>query len=250
MRFIIMHQTNADWEAGAIPDRQLIAGVGELIGDLARAGVLRAGEGLRASSLGARLTVSGGAADVTPGPFAGSNELTAGVEIIRAATLDDAVAWAREVGKVLGDAQLDVRPVTEPWDIGMGTKPDDVRSLRFMVLRKATAATEQGTELAANQRAALDELRRRAPAGHLTAESFKPSKRGRRCKNTSGGVVFTDGPFTESKELVAGYVIIDVPSLDEASRWCARYVTVVGTGEADVLEVEDPAGAGSPNRSG
>ena len=153
MRFIIVHKTTAEWEAGAIPDRQLIAGVGELIGDMARAGILRAGEGLRASSLGARLTISGGAADVVPGPFAGSNELPAGFEIIRAATLDDAVAWAREVGKVLGDAQLDVRPVTEPWDIGMGSKPDDVRSLRFMVLRKATAATEAGTKLTAHQRA-------------------------------------------------------------------------------------------------
>jgi hypothetical protein len=66
---------------------------------------------------------------------------------------------------------------------------------------------------------------------------MRPSARGRRCKNTSAGIVFTDGPFAESKELIAGYVIIDVPSLDEAARWCARYVTVVGTAEADVLEL-------------
>ncbi len=242
MRFIIMHKTNADWEAGAIPTPQLIAEVGELIGELARAGILRAGEGLRASSLGARLTVSGGVADVAPGPFVGSNELNAGFEIIRAATLDDAVAWAREVGKVLGDAQLDVRPVTESWDIGMGTKPDDVQSSRFMVLRKATAATESGAKLAVNQRQSLDDLRRRAPEGHLGAETLKPSTRGRRCKNSVDGAVFTDGPFTESKELVAGYVIIDVPSLDEAARWCARYIAVVRTGEADVLELEDAPG--------
>jgi hypothetical protein len=239
MRFIIMHKTNAHWEAGCVPDRQLIANVGELIGELARAGVLRAGEGLRASSLGARLTVTGGVADVAPGPFAGENELPAGFEIIRAATLDDAVAWARQVGKVLGDVQLDVRPVTEPWDIGLGAKPGDVHSQRFMVLRKATAASESGARLAPAQRAALDELRRSAPAGHLTAETIKPSARGRRCKNSSDGVVFTDGPFTESKELIAGYVIVDVPSLDEASRWCTRYVAVVGTDEADVLELAD-----------
>ena len=239
MRFIIMHKTSAEWEAGCVPDRQLISDVGALIGELARAGVLRAGEGLRASSLGARLTVRGGAADVAPGPFAGQNELPAGFEIIRAATLEGAVAWARELGKVLGDAQLDVRPVTEPWDIGLQTKPDDVRSLRFMVLRKATAATEAGATLAPAERAALSELRRRAPAGHLTAETIKPSKRGRRCKNSSDGVVFTDGPFTESKELLAGYVIVDVPALDEASRWCARYLAVVRSDEADVLELED-----------
>ena len=73
---------------------------------------------------------------------------------------------------------------------------------------------------------------------------MRPSARGRRCKNTDGALTFTDGPFTESKELIAGYVIIDVPSLEEASRWCARYVTTVRTEEADVRELEDePAGA-------
>jgi len=238
MRFIIMHKTTARWEAGAVPDGKLIADVGALIGDLKRAGILQAGEGLRASSQGARITVSGGTPEVTPGPFVGSNELPAGFDIIRAPTLDDAVAWACELGKVLGNVQMDVRPVTEPWDIGLGSKPADVESRRFMVLRKATAETEAGASLTPEKRAALGRLRQRAPAGHLTAETMRPSARGRRCKNTSGGIAFTDGPFTESKELIAGYVIIDVPSLDEASRWCTRYVTVVGTEEADVLELE------------
>jgi hypothetical protein len=240
MRYIIMHRTITRWEAGAIPDPELIADVGALIGDLKRAGILRAGEGLRASSLGARVTVSGGAAQIVPGPLTGGNELPAAFDIIRAATLADAVAWACELGKVLGGVELDVRPVTEPWDIGLGSKPDDVETQRFMVLRKATAATEAGTPLAPETRDALARLRQRTPAGHITAESMRPSARGRRCKNTSAGVAFTDGPFAESKELIAGYVIIDVPSLDEAARWCARYVTVVGTDEADVRELEDP----------
>jgi hypothetical protein len=239
MRFIIMHKTTAYWEAGGIPDAELIGNVGALIGDLKRAGVLRAGEGLRASSLGARITVAGGAPDVVPGPFAGDNELPAGFDIIRAATLDEAVAWACEVGKVLGDVQMDVRPVTEPWDIGLGSKPDGVKTQRYMLLRKATAATESGVALAPEKRAALARLRQRAPAGHLGVEDMRPSARGRRCKNTSAGVAFTDGPFAESKELIAGYVVVDVPSLDEAVRWCARYVTVVGTAEADVRELED-----------
>jgi hypothetical protein len=239
MRFIIMHKTNARWEAGAIPDGQLIADVGALIGELKRAGILRAGEGLRASSLGARITASGGVADVVPGPFAGSNELPAGFDIIRAATLEDAIAWARELGQVLGDAQMDVRPVTEPWDIGLGNKPEGTASVRFMVLRKATVETESGERLAPEKREALDRLRQRAPRGHLAAETMRPSARGRRCKNTSAGIAITDGPFAESKELIAGYVIIDVPSLDDASRWCARYVTTVRTDEADLLELEE-----------
>jgi hypothetical protein len=233
-----MHKTTARWEGGAIPEPQLVANVGALIGDLKRAGVLRAGEGLRASSLGARVTLSRGRSDVARGPLAGGNELTAGFEIIRAASLDDAVAWALAVGAVLGDGEMDVRPVTEAWDIGIGKRPDDVKSVRFMVQRKATAATESGTSPSPDERAGLARLRQQRGDDHLGSETMRPSARGRRCKNTSAGIVFTDGPFAESKELIAGYVILDVPSLDEAARWCARYVTVVGTAEADVLELE------------
>jgi hypothetical protein len=242
MRFIIIHKTNARWEAGEIPDAGLIADVGALIGDLKRAGILRAGEGLRASSQGARVTVSGGAIRVAPGPFVAGHELPAGFDIIRAATLDEAVAWASEIGRGLGDVEMDVRPVTEPWDIGLGAKPAGVASRRFMVLRKATRETESGTPLAQDRREALARARAAKGADHLVAETMRPSARGRRCKNAAAGVAFTDGPFTESKELVAGYVIIEVGSLDEASRWGARYVTTVRSDEADVFELEDPPG--------
>jgi hypothetical protein len=50
----------------------------------------------------------------------------------------------------------------------------------------------------------------------------------------------TDGPFTETKELVAGYVIVSADSLEDASRWALRYVDAVGADEVDLLEVEDP----------
>ena len=59
MRFIIMHKTNAHWESGAIPGPALIARVGTLLGELAKAGVLLGAEGLRASSEGVRLQVCG-----------------------------------------------------------------------------------------------------------------------------------------------------------------------------------------------
>jgi len=67
-----------------------------------------------------------------------------------------------------------------------------------------------------------------------------PSAHGKRVKVSRGKRTVIDGPFTESKELIAGYVIIDVPSLDEATRWCTRYVSVVATEEADVFELETP----------
>jgi hypothetical protein len=106
MRYIITHATDERWETG-------------LIGDLARAGLLIDGQGLRASSLGARLKVSPRGTAVTPGPFVGSNELTDGFVIIRVSSLDEAIDWAKRFGEVTGEAEIDVRPVTEPWDIGV-----------------------------------------------------------------------------------------------------------------------------------
>jgi hypothetical protein len=250
MRFMIMHKTIPAWEAGEKPSPELIARVGALVGGLAQTGVLLAGEGLRASSLGVRLRFSGGERTITPGPFKGENELPAGFSILRVASLDEAVEWATRQAAVLGDVEIDIRPVTEAWDIGMMPKPADVTTTRYMALRKATPATEAGTPLSSRQQAdmarLLDESTRQGV--HLATETMRPSARGRRYKNASHGVGFVDGPFAESKELIAGYVMVRADSLDEASRWVAGYLEVVGTNEVDVREMEEPHKVGNmPN---
>jgi hypothetical protein len=241
VRFVIMHKTNARWEAGEIPSPELIAGVGALLGELATAGVLQAGEGLRASSEGVRLRFSGGERTVTAGPFAGENELPAGFTILRTSSTDDAVDFASREAAVLGDVEIDVRPVTEAWDIGMTPKPEKVATRRYMALRKATAGTEAGALPSTGQRAEmarlLDEGRRSGTV--LATETIRPSARGRRYKNSREGVRVTDGPFTESKELIAGYVIVEAASLDEAGRIAERYLGVVEAEEVDVRELED-----------
>ena len=76
------------------------------------------------------------------GPFEGDNELAAGFSILRARSLKEAIEWATREADVLGDVEIDIRPVTEPWDIGMSAPPADVSTRRYMVLRKATPATE------------------------------------------------------------------------------------------------------------
>src|SRR5262245_47950950 len=102
VHFMIMHKTNAQWEAGAIPSAELIARVERLIGEMAHAGVLVAGEGLRASSQGARLRFSDGAQTIIKGPFEPGNELPAGFSIIRARSLEEAIKWATRQAKTLG----------------------------------------------------------------------------------------------------------------------------------------------------
>jgi hypothetical protein len=179
---------------------------------------------------------------VSQGPFEGENQLPAGFTILKAASLDEAVDWASRQAEVLGDGEVDVRPVTEAWDIGLAPPPENVETRRFMALRKATAASEAETAPSAEQRAWITRLieETKRTAQHLATETFKSSRRGRRYRNSQDGLTVTDGPFTESKELIAGYVILSVDSLEDAHRWALRYLETVEAEEVDLYELEDP----------
>jgi PhnB protein len=73
---------------------------------------------------------------------------------------------------------------------------------------------------------------------HLVTESLRPSRRGRRYKNSREGVSVFDGPFIETKELIAGYIVVSAASLDDAGRWAVQYVHAVGSDQAEVRELE------------
>ena len=60
----------------------------------------------------------------------------------------------------------------------------------------------------------------------------------RRYKNSRDGVSVYDGPFLETKELIAGYVILSAPSLEEAGHRAVQYLQAVEAEEADVCELE------------
>jgi hypothetical protein len=109
-----------------------------------------------------------------------------------------------------------------------------------MIVRNATAATESGQEASPEQRAALarliDEGTRTGTV--LASETLRRSARGRRYKNVRDGVRVIDGPFTESKELIGGYVIVSAGSLDDADRWARLYIDTVEAEEVDLREIE------------
>ena len=241
MRFIIMHKTAPRWEAGERPSEALIWRVGALIGDLQAAGIFLGGEGLRASSEGVRLGFSGGTRTIVKGPFQGGNELPAGFSILRAKSMDAAIDFATRQAAVLDDEEADIRPVTEPWDIGLAPVPADADTRRYMVLRKATAATESGAAPTTAQRASFTQLIDEATRSgtHLLTETMRPSRRGRRYRNSVAGISTFDGPFAETKELLAGYTIISAGSLDEVDPWARRYTLTVEAEEVDVRELED-----------
>jgi hypothetical protein len=238
MRFVIMHTTNAHWESGAIPSPDLCARVGAWLGELARAGALQSAEGLRASSEGVRLRFSSGTRTIIDGPFTGEHELPAGFSILRTRSIDEAIEWATHEATSLGPDQIveiDIRPVAEPWDVGMAPKPSGLDTRRYMVLRKATPATEAGVPSSPGLRAHHGEATRTGV--HLVTETMRPSARGRRYVNARDGVSMFDGPFAETKELLAGYVIVSAASLDEAGRLAAHYLDAVAADQVDVREL-------------
>ena len=94
MKFIVLSRATKDSEAGVLASREEFVKMGEFQEELVKAGVLVAGEGLRESSKGARLTFgSGGKTSIKNGPFTESKELIAGFSIIQVKSLDEAIAW-------------------------------------------------------------------------------------------------------------------------------------------------------------
>ncbi len=235
MRFILMHRTTPQWEAGVPPGPELIARVGALMGELGRAGVLVGAEGLRASSHGVRLTFTQGKRRITPGPFKAAEVPASGFLILRVASLDEAIDWSTRLGQVLGDVRIELRPVTEPWDIGLAPRPPELTTQRFMALLHAPAA-ESGQALSLER----EELRARlmeqmTKAGVLLATvAMRPTANGARLGRDGQRFTVIDGPFSESKELIAGYVLLEAPSKPQALEWAHRYATAVETDEVEL----------------
>jgi hypothetical protein len=73
----------------------------------------------------------------------------------------------------------------------------------------------------------------------LSTEGCQPSSKGARVRLSGGKITVTDGPFTESKELVGGFAIIQVKSKDEAIEWTRRFLKVAGDGESEIRQLHE-----------
>jgi hypothetical protein len=157
------------------------------------------------------------------------------------ASLEEVVGWATRFGEVKRDVEIDVRPVTEPWDIGLGSRPAGLATTRYMLLRKADRETESARHTPKQREALRGLLAEMDRAGVLvTSEMLGPSAKGRRYKLSDGKRSLIDGPFTESKELIAGYVLFTAESFEEAAAWAPRYYDVVESPTIELREVEEP----------
>ena len=115
MRFMVIVKADKESEAGVLPSAEILAAMGKFNEQLVKAGVMLAGEGLQASSKGARVKFSGKQRIVTDGPFPETKELIAGFWLWQVKSKEEAIEWLKRA-PFDGGTEVEIRQVFETED--------------------------------------------------------------------------------------------------------------------------------------
>ena len=125
MRVMVIVKASKDSEAGKLPDEKLLTEMGKFNEELVKAGVMLAGEGLQASSKGARVTFSGNKRTVVDGPFAETKELIAGFWLWQVRSMEEVIEWVKRCPNPHeGESEIEIRRVFEASDFGAEFTPE------------------------------------------------------------------------------------------------------------------------------
>lgn len=125
MRVMVLVKATGDSEAGMLPSSELLEAMGRYNEELTKAGIMRAGEGLKPSSAGKRIAFDGAERLVIDGPFAETKELVAGFWIWEVKDMDEAVAWVKRCPNPMpGPSEIEIRPLYEMEDFGEALTPE------------------------------------------------------------------------------------------------------------------------------
>lgn len=128
MRVMVLIKATQASEAGVMPSIELLTAMGKFNEELAKAGILLAGEGLRPSLKGKRVHFSGPTRSVIDGPFAETKELIAGFWLWQVKSLEEAVEWLKRCPNPFpGESDVEIRPVMELEDFGAAL-PEEMRA--------------------------------------------------------------------------------------------------------------------------
>jgi hypothetical protein len=210
MQFMILRRADQQSEAGRLSSLE----AGQLFADL------------ESSSTAVRMTLRDGVATVTPGPFPDPAEMIAGFSIIDVPALADAIDYAKRWPAGEHPVELEIRESGCPGGCAqvMPATVADPQGQRFAILLRSSRALEDEAPVA---QAVLDNLdvhnAREAQAGVLlAADGLRSTARGARVRVAKNAVSVIDGPFTEIKELIAGFWLIRVPAMEDAIAWAKR----------------------------
>jgi hypothetical protein len=125
MRFMVMVRATKDSEEGVMPDEKLLTDMGKFNEELVEAGIMLSGEGLQASSKGARVRFSGDQRTVIDGPFAETKELIAGFWMWQVKSKEEAIQWVKRCpSPFAGECEIEIRQVFEAEDFGEEFTPE------------------------------------------------------------------------------------------------------------------------------
>lgn len=117
MRVMVLVKATDDSEEGILPSAELLKAMGTFNQELANAGIIRAGDGLKPSSQGKRIAFDGQNRTVLNGPFSATRELVAGYWLWEVKDLEEAIAWASRCPNPMpGPSELEIRPLYEESD--------------------------------------------------------------------------------------------------------------------------------------
>ena len=123
MRVMVLVKANEDTEKGVMPTTAELAEMGAYNEELVKAGVMLAGDGLRATSHAKRVRFDGDTKTVIDGPFAETKELVAGYWIWEVASIEEAVEWLKRA-PFDGGAEVELRPFVTAEDFGDAFTPE------------------------------------------------------------------------------------------------------------------------------
>ena len=123
MRVMVIVKADKNSEAGILPSPELFADMNEFNDELAKAGVMLAGEGLHPTSKGARVKFEGKRRTVIDGPFAESKELIAGFWLWKVKSMEEAIEWLKRA-PFDGGTEVEIRRIYEAEDFGDALSPE------------------------------------------------------------------------------------------------------------------------------
>jgi len=125
MKVMVLIKASKAYEAGEMPSQQLLTDMGKFNEELAKAGIMLAGEGLQPSSKSARVRFAGKKRTVVDGPFSETKELIAGFWMWQVKSMEDAIEWVKRCPNPMNEeTEVEIRPVFEACDFGDALTPE------------------------------------------------------------------------------------------------------------------------------
>jgi len=125
MRVMVLVKATMESEAGVMPSAELLTAMGRFNEEIAKAGILESGGGLKPSSHGVRVRFSGSTRTIIDGPFAETKELVAGYWIWNVGSLEEAIEWVRRCpNPMISDSDVEIRPLFGMEDFGEALTPE------------------------------------------------------------------------------------------------------------------------------